>query len=401
MSNKKNKLAHNFVDRKSTARDMEHNSENENANEIDEPGVMGLENKANSEEKSVSAEHDCTSGAGAESGHTKDASLEPDLASGAGAESGRAKDASLEFDLASGVGAKHSRATTNQQSDEEQDIPPEDAPIKLNREQARKVALAEKTLGYTFKGKRVLVSAITHPSANEGKSVKYSYERLEFLGDSILGAVVAYESFHKFSYLDEGGLTRIKVALVSGTHLSDVAKRLNFEDFIIFGSSETGTGKRGLHSALENVYEALVAALYLDGGLPAAYNFIEKSLLPYMDISLAAEPENPKSALQERLQEDGITPTYKLLATQGPPHDRTFVAQVYAGDTGLAKGRGRTKKEAESQAAKTALERLGEFFARLKPGANKKLKGKVEAEEKPSLRVRKKSDEQANECLSK
>lgn len=263
-----------------------------------------------------------------------------------------------------------------------QEVPPEDAPIKLNREQAKKVALAEKTLGYTFKGKRVLVSAITHPSANEGKSIKYSYERLEFLGDSILGAIVAYESFHKFSYLDEGGLTRIKVALVSGTHLAEVAKRLNFEDFIIFGSSERGTGKRGLHSALENVYEALIAALYLDGGIDAVYTFIEKSLLPYMDISLANEPENPKSALQERLQEDGITPTYKLLATQGPPHDRTFVAQVYAGDTGLAKGSGRTKKEAESQAAKSALERLGEFFARLKPSANRALKGEVEKSEK-------------------
>lgn len=276
-----------------------------------------------------------------------------------------------------------------------QEVPPEDAPIKLNKEQAQKVALAEKTLGYTFKGKRVLVSAITHPSANEGKSVKYSYERLEFLGDSILGAVVAYESFHKFSYLDEGGLTRIKVALVSGTHLAEVAKKLNFEDFIIFGSSERGTGKRGLHSALENVYEALIAALYLDGGIEAVYTFIEKSLLPYMDISLAKVPENPKSELQERLQEDGITPTYKLLATQGPPHDRTFVAQVYAGDTGLAKGRGRTKKEAESQAAKSALERLGEFFARFRPnpkqGKKPALQGEVqEAPKKSRSRGKKK-----------
>ena len=130
----------------------------------------------------------------------------------------------------------------------------------------------------------------------------------------------------------------------------------------MFGSSETGTGKRGLHSALENVYEAVVAALYLDGGINAAVTFVRRTLIPHMSLDLAAQPENPKSALQEKLQEDGITPTYKLIETQGPPHDRTFVAQVYAGDQGLARGTGRTKKEAESQAAKSTLARLSEFF---------------------------------------
>ena len=131
---------------------------------------------------------------------------------------------------------------------------------------------------------------------------------------------------------------------------------------IVFGSSETGTGRRGLHSALENVYEAVVAALYLDGGLDQAVRFVSDTLIPRMSIDMAKEPENPKSALQEKLQEDGITPTYKLVETQGPPHDRTFVAQVFAGQQGLARGTGRTKKEAESQAAKSTLARLGEFF---------------------------------------
>ena len=152
------------------------------------------------------------------------------------------------------------------------------------------------------------------------------------------------------------------MALVAGSSLSDVAASLGFADVIVFGSSETGTGKRGLHSALENVYEAVVAALYLDGGIDAAVKFVRRTLIPHMSLDLAAQPENPKSALQEKLQEDGITPTYKLIETQGPPHDRTFVAQVYAGDQGLARGTGRTKKEAESQAAKSTLARLGEFF---------------------------------------
>ena len=234
--------------------------------------------------------------------------------------------------------------------------------VKLTEEQESKLSLAEKILEYSFVDKRYLLSAITHPSATEGLSVKFSYERLEFLGDSVLGAIVASNAFHEFGELDEGGLTRIKVALVSGSRLSQVANDLGFADVIVFGSSEAGTGRRGLHSALENVYEAVVAALYLDGGIEAAQAFVNRTLTPHMSIDMAREPENPKSALQERLQEDGITPTYKLVETQGPPHDRTFVAQVFAGTQGLAQGTGRTKKEAESQAAKSTLARLSEFF---------------------------------------
>ena len=232
----------------------------------------------------------------------------------------------------------------------------------LNDEQRRKFNEAERIVGHHFEDEQLLLSAITHPSANEGRSVRYSYERLEFLGDSVLGAIVASTAFNRFHDLDEGGLTRIKVALVSGSSLSEVADGLGLADVIMFGSSEQGTGKRGLHSALENVYEAIVAALYLDAGIDVAKKFVEDSLIDRMSRDLAREPENPKSALQEKLQEDGITPTYKLVETQGPPHDRTFVAQVFAGDQGLAQGTGRTKKEAESQAAKSTLARLGEFF---------------------------------------
>lgn len=233
----------------------------------------------------------------------------------------------------------------------------------MNEEQRQKFEKAQAIIGYEFKDPQVLLSAITHPSANEGRSIRFSYERLEFLGDSVLGGIVANAAFNEFRQLDEGGLTRIKVSLVSGSSLAEVAEGLGFADVIVFGSSEQGTGRRGLHSALENVYEAVVAALFIDGGLEAAERFVERTLIEQrMSIELAKEPENPKSALQEKLQEDGITPTYRLVETQGPPHDRTFVAQVFAGDQGLAQGTGRTKKEAESQAAKSTLARLGEFF---------------------------------------
>lgn len=268
----------------------------------------------------------------------------------------------------------------------------------LTEEQEQKLARAQEILDYRFDSEHLLLSAITHPSATEGKSVKYSYERLEFLGDSILGAIVAAIAFHRFHDLDEGGLTRIKVALVSGASLSDVADRLGFADVIVFGSSETGTGKRGLHSALENVYEAVVAALYLDGGIGAAQEFVERTLIPRMSLDMAREPENPKSALQEKLQEGGITPTYRLVETQGPPHDRTFVAQVYAGDKGLAQGVGRTKKEAESQAAKSTLARLSEFFGigmTEEQAAEKAAEKAARAEEKAAMKAARVAEREA------
>lgn len=243
--------------------------------------------------------------------------------------------------------------------------------MDLTDEQREKLAAVEAILDFHFDDTECILAAITHPSAIEGRAVRFSYERLEFLGDSILGAIVAYAAFTRYPKLDEGGLTRIKVALVSGSSLAAVAESLGLADVIVFGSSETGTGHRGMHSALENVYEALVGALYLEGGLEAATRFVASTLIPRMSVDLALEPENPKSALQEKLQEDGITPTYQLVDTQGPPHDRTFVAEVFAGETGLATGTGRTKKEAESQAAKSALARLGELLGSLVPdGAN-------------------------------
>ena len=267
--------------------------------------------------------------------------------------------------------------------------------MTLTNEQETKLARAQEIVGHKFRNTQYLLSAITHPSATEGRAVKYSYERLEFLGDSILGAIVATTAFHRFPELDEGGLTRIKVALVSGASLSDAAEKLGFADVIVFGSSETGTGRRGLHSALENVYEAVVAALYLDGGMSMAAAFVDRTLIPRMSIDLAREPENPKSALQEKLQEGGITPTYKLVETQGPPHDRTFVAQVYAGDKGLAQGVGRTKKEAESQAAKSTLARLSEFFGigvTEEQAAEKAAEKAARAEERAATKAAKAAD---------
>ena len=243
--------------------------------------------------------------------------------------------------------------------------------MEYTKEQRNKIERIQEILQYRFNDEAIVLYAITHPSAIEGKPVRYSYERLEFLGDAVLGTIVVHAAFSSFPELDEGGLTRIKVSLVSGSTLSKLAEDLGFKDVIVFGSSETGTGKRGMHSALENVYEAVVGALYLDGGMPAASAFVERTLIPHMDRSQALRPENPKSMLQEKLQEHGVTPTYELLSMEGPPHDRTFEAQVFAERIAMGKGIGKSKKEAEANAAKQSLKDIDDYIARIEKSKKK------------------------------
>lgn len=219
---------------------------------------------------------------------------------------------------------------------------------------------AEAICGHEFSDKKLLRSAITHPSAVEGLPVSASYERLEFLGDSILGSVVALALFKSYPEFDEGRLTRLKVSLVSGATLSEVGRELGIDQVIIFGASETGTGARGLHSALENVFEALVGALYLDGGWDAAEAFIVRTLQPHLATERAEHPTNPKSYLQECVQSDRMeTPSYKLVDTSGPAHAPTFTAVAIVDGVRRGRGSGSSKKEAEAAAALDALERMG------------------------------------------
>ena len=225
---------------------------------------------------------------------------------------------------------------------------------------SEKVARAEEICGHTFNDRVLLRSAITHPSAVEGEPVSASYERLEFLGDSILGSVVALALYESYPELDEGELTQFKVSLVSGATLSEVGRELGIGDIIIFGPSERGTDARGMHSALENVYESLVGALYLDGGWEAAQSFILRTLKPRMAADVAGIPENPKSYLQERVQADHLeTPSYKIVDTSGPAHEPTFTAVAIVDGARRGRGAGPSKKEAECAAARDALERMG------------------------------------------
>lgn len=233
------------------------------------------------------------------------------------------------------------------------------------------LAAAEAALNYMFRDKQLLRRALTHPSAVEDRDPAAYYERLEFLGDSIIGFVIAEEVFRRYPDLPEGGLTRIKVSVVSGAVLAKTAADLGLAEAIIVGKSEAGTGGRGLTKALENVYEALTAALYLDGGIRVARRWVLRTLGPLITAEVAETPENPKSVLQELVQARGVAPVYLDLGHEGPPHERTFVCAVEIEGERLGEGQGRSKKEAEAAAAAAALARLTAPEVRARRGAKR------------------------------
>jgi len=237
------------------------------------------------------------------------------------------------------------------------------------RDDESRIALAEKILGRTFHDRGLLRLALTHPSAVENGAIEGFYERLEFLGDSVLGFIISEEAFRRFPQMREGGMTRIKVSLVAGSVLSGVARELGLADALIVGDSERGTGGRGLTSALENTYEALTAAIYLDAGIDSARKWVLTTLGPLITEDTAASPENPKSKLQEIVQARGQSPVYETLSADGPPHERTFSVAVQVDGARLGEGSGRTKREAEAAAAAVALEGLAKAAPKRRPKA--------------------------------
>lgn len=224
----------------------------------------------------------------------------------------------------------------------------------------KRVEAAEQICGHVFTDKTLLERALTHPSAVEGARTKLSYERLEFLGDSVLGAIVATDIYERFPSMDEGELSQLKIALVSGNMLSMISEDLGIAPLIVMGESEKGTQARGMHSALENVYESIVGALYLDAGFDVTHDFVLRTLEPHMSPELARKPISPKSRIQEVVQRDmHCAPEYKLLGEEGPAHDPTFTSVVMVDGRRVGKGQGSSKKSSESAAAADALVRMG------------------------------------------
>ncbi|MBM3943304.1 MAG: ribonuclease III [SAR202 cluster bacterium] len=222
----------------------------------------------------------------------------------------------------------------------------------------------ESLLGVQFQNPQLIRQALVHRSLlnEQDESPLDSYERLEFLGDSVLGLVVSTELFQKHPDLAEGDLTRERSALVCGESLAQVARRLELGRFLRLGKGEEATGGRERDSNLAAVFEAVVAAVYLDGGYAAARRFVLRIMAPELaqhgKQGTAAWP-NPKSALQEYLQGLGRpAPRYRVVAAEGPDHSPTFTVDAVVEEEVIGQGRAGKKADAERAAALDALERL-------------------------------------------
>ena len=217
----------------------------------------------------------------------------------------------------------------------------------------------EEKLGYSFQNRELLENALTHGSrANESRGKLPSNERLEFLGDSILGMVVADHLYRGHPDLPEGDLTRTRAALVCEESLVEVAQALNLGEYLRLGKGESSGGGRERPSIQADAVEAVLAAIYLDGGIGSARKFIQKYILSRETDGLA-KPLDHKTALQELVQrESGQVLRYRLVGEEGPDHNKRFFVEVTLNGQAVGSGSGRSKKEAEQMAAAAAIESL-------------------------------------------
>ncbi len=223
--------------------------------------------------------------------------------------------------------------------------------------------LLEKKLNINFKDKDLLITAFCHRSfLNENPDFPLSHnERLEFLGDAVLELVVTEYLYKNYPQKNEGELTNWRAALVNARMLSEIAKDLGFNDFLLLSRGEEKETGKGRMYILANTFEAFIGALYLDQGYKICKDFIERYLIVKLpEIIEKGLFKDAKSRFQEEAQERvGITPTYKVLEEFGPDHAKHFIVGVFLKDELVAKGEGSSKQEAELEAAKKALEIKG------------------------------------------
>ena len=216
----------------------------------------------------------------------------------------------------------------------------------------------EEKIGYSFRNAALLETALTHSSYANERGCE-SYERLEFLGDSLLGFVTAEYLFSGNRPLPEGKMTKVRADYVCETALHGVSLKLGLNSFLRLGRGEEMSGGRERVSVLADIVEAVIAAIYLDGGMEPAREFILNKVLS--DIDFSAEPgiHDYKSSLQETIQKTpGASVEYRMLSESGPDHCKSFCFGVFLGEEKLGEGSGRTKKEAEQKAAEMALEAI-------------------------------------------
>lgn len=224
----------------------------------------------------------------------------------------------------------------------------------------------EKTLGIRFHNRSLLVQAFSHSSFIYEQGLPYTAgnERLEFLGDSVLGMVMAELIFRKYPAYPEGKMSKVKSVVVSKKILARAATRLDLGRHILLGKGEDLTGGRQRKSLLANVMESLIGAIYLDQGLEAARVFIDRNLECEIEPAVAGRSiRDHKSELQEIAQQvSGQVPRYRVTNTRGPDHDRVFEVEVYLSDEVAGLGAGKSKKSAEQKAAEAAIRRFRQII---------------------------------------
>ena len=222
-----------------------------------------------------------------------------------------------------------------------------------------KIKELQDKLGYKFNDEAILVRALSHSSyVNENHSAGDSNERLEFLGDSVLGLITAENFFKNYKKLPEGELTKLRAATVCEKSLAGFAKQLELGKYLLLGRGEILTGGRERPSIQADAFEAIIAAIYLDGGMDAARAFV----LKYIEEAIRQQQsiKDYKTMLQEVVQRNpGEIVEYVLTGETGPDHDKRFEVEVHLNSNVIGRGIGRSKKRAEQEAAREALELMG------------------------------------------
>ena len=232
--------------------------------------------------------------------------------------------------------------------------------MKINKKVIDNICKFERNISYEFKNKEYILEALTHSSySNENKKYNFN-ERLEFLGDSVLGIVISDYLFKAEKELPEGELTKLRANIVCEESLNDVAISINLGEFMLLGKGEEATGGRQRISILADAVEAVIAAIYLDGGMDKARIFVLKNMEDIINDSVKGKIfRDYKTHLQEVLQSKGENNIwYKLIEEKGPDHNKRFIMQVSLDEQVLGIGEGKSKKEAEQLAAKVALNKI-------------------------------------------
>ena len=226
------------------------------------------------------------------------------------------------------------------------------------------LAELEQKIGYQFRNPALLQQALTHSSyANEGKKHGKNNERLEFLGDSVLSVIVAKHLFLTYKNIPEGELTKLRASLVCEKALDVFAARLSLGDYLKLGRGEEMTGGRQRPSILADAFEAVIAALYLDGGYEVAQKFVLSFIPKDLDIHQVGQLADYKTALQEIIQQNREEKVeYQMEAERGPDHAKVFTAVVLLNSNIIGRGEGSSKKQAEQNAAREALRLMGYNF---------------------------------------